>query len=76
MKYFVGVVTKQVIERHIVAPISEVLSLTALARFSEKQIADIVAEPSESLRLREHLTTKLDILKEGQELFMNAMGSF
>ena len=76
MKYFVGVVTKQVIERHIVAPIADTISPTTLARFTEKQIAAIVAEPFESVRLREHLSSKLKILQEGQELFMNIVGSF
>lgn len=43
-KYFMDVVAKQVIERHLVAALSETFSPIALARYSDQEIRDLASE--------------------------------
>ncbi|EGD94406.1 hypothetical protein TESG_01924 [Trichophyton tonsurans CBS 112818] len=73
-KYFIDVIAKQVIERHLVAPLTEVFAPKVLARYSDKQIHFLAAETIDVIRRREHLESRDKILKEGQEAFYMAMG--
>ncbi|KAG8208714.1 Interferon-induced GTP-binding protein Mx [Trichophyton interdigitale] len=73
-KYFIDVIAKQVIERHLVAPLTEVFAPKVQARYSDKQIHFLAAETIEVIRRREHLESRDKILKEGQEAFYMAMG--
>lgn len=41
------IVAKQAIERHLVAPLSEVFSLMVLARYSDKEVHFLASEPPE-----------------------------
>ncbi|OAL71777.1 hypothetical protein A7D00_3807 [Trichophyton violaceum] len=73
-KYFIDVIAKQVVERHLVAPLTEVFAPRVLARYSDKQIHFLAAETVDVIRRREHLESRAKILKEGQEAFYIAMG--
>ncbi|EFR02685.1 interferon-induced GTP-binding protein Mx1 [Nannizzia gypsea CBS 118893] len=73
-KYFIDVVAKQVIERHLVAPLADVFAPRILARYSDKQIHFLAAETTDVIHRREHLDNRGKILKEGQEAFYMAMG--
>ncbi|KAM5465039.1 hypothetical protein MauCBS54593_006672 [Microsporum audouinii] len=73
-KYFIDVIAKQVVERHLVAPLIDVFAPRVLARYSDKQIKFLASETPETVRLREHLENRSKILNEGQEAFYMAMG--
>ena len=73
-KYFVDVVTKQVIERHLVAPLAEILSPMVMAQLSDEEVSYIAAEPEEITSRREHLEGQKGMLEKGQEAFRLAMG--
>ncbi|OJD26516.1 hypothetical protein ACJ73_02097 [Blastomyces percursus] len=73
-KYFIDVVTKQVIERHLVAPLAEIFSPITLARYTDKDIFFLASEPPEVVQMREHLESKCKMLKEGQEAFRAVLG--
>ncbi|EFE38018.1 dynamin GTPase, putative [Trichophyton verrucosum HKI 0517] len=73
-KYFIDVIAKQVVERHLVAPLNEIFAPRVLARYSDKQIHFLAAETIDMIRRREHLESRYKILKEGQEAFYMAMG--
>lgn len=74
MKYFVDVVTKQVIERHLVKPLAQIVSPMVMARFTDKEIQFFAAEAPEAVKMREHLENKKKMLQEGQQAFRAAMG--
>ncbi|KAI1941147.1 hypothetical protein LOZ66_001655 [Ophidiomyces ophidiicola] len=73
-KYFIDVVAKQVVERHLVAPLAGVFSPRVLACYSDKEINFLAAESAEVVQLRQHLENKYGMLQQGQEAFRMAMG--
>jgi hypothetical protein len=76
MKFFVAVITKQVVERHLVAPLADMLSPVVMARYTDQEIRYLAAEAPRSAQLREHLEGKLKMLREGQDAFCAAVGAF
>jgi hypothetical protein len=74
MKYFVGTVTKQVIERHLVRNLAKVVSPMLLAQYSEEETKYIGGEAEEITQMRTHLEDRLNILVEGQKAFNLALG--
>ena len=73
MKYFVDVVTKQVIERQLLAPLTEVLSPKSVAEYTDERVQNISSEPFEVRQLRAHLESKRKMLEEGAEAFQAAV---
>jgi hypothetical protein len=67
------VITKQVIERHLVSPLADVLSPNTSARYSEKDIQYIAMEPLDAVQFRQSLLSKMKILEDGQDAFSIAM---
>ncbi|KAF1810946.1 hypothetical protein P152DRAFT_489969 [Eremomyces bilateralis CBS 781.70] len=76
LKYFINAITKQVIERHLVAPLAEIMSPVVIVTFTDKEIMQITEEPKDIASLREHLQSKMSILTEGQEAFRQTMWEF
>ncbi|KAK2738651.1 hypothetical protein FQN57_006969 [Myotisia sp. PD_48] len=74
LKYFIDVVVKQVIERHLIAPRADVFSPKVLARYSDEEIHRLAFETSETAKKREQLETKHKILEQGQEAFSRVVG--
>lgn len=75
MKYFIEVVTKQVIERHLVDPLpTEVISPPIVAGLSDSEVSFVAAEPEDILRRREYLEERNQTLEKGQATFRQAMG--
>ncbi|OJD12942.1 hypothetical protein ACJ73_09273 [Blastomyces percursus] len=73
-KYFIDVVAKQVIERHLIAPLAEAFSPKVFARYSDRDVHFLASESAESMRKRGQLESKLKMLEEGQHAFRLAMG--
>ena len=48
MKFFVAVITKQVVERHLVAPLADMLSPVVMARYTDQEIRYLAAEAPRS----------------------------
>jgi len=75
MKYFIGVITKQVVERHLVDPLPDnVLSPMLVLSLSDDEVKYIAGEPKEITDRRNHLEKHLKMLESGQETFRLAMG--
>ena len=75
MKYFVNAVAKAVIERHLVAPLPDViLSPLVVTGLTDKQIEYVAAEPPEITQQRTHLESKRVMLEKGLDTFREAMG--
>jgi CRISPR/Cas system-associated protein Csm6 len=75
LKYFIGAVTKQVIERHLVDTLpSTILSPMVIAGLSDDEIRFVAAEPSEVTQQRMHLEAKREMLEKGLATFRSAMG--
>ncbi|KAJ5973304.1 dynamin family protein [Penicillium waksmanii] len=64
----------KVIERHLVTPLSEVLSPKVLARYSDQDIQDLAPEQPEVIQKRDDLNSKVKMLQESQEAFCIALG--
>lgn len=62
------------IERHLVAPLAEILSAMVMANFTDEEIQYVAAEPEEVVSRREHLEGQKTMLEQGQEAFRIAMG--
>lgn len=76
LKFFVDVVTKQVVERHLVKTLpQQVLSPVVIARLEDSEVSYIAAEPADVTDRRNHLVARQNMLKDGQETFRKAMGS-
>ncbi|KAL9095009.1 MAG: hypothetical protein Q9165_002611 [Trypethelium subeluteriae] len=74
MKYFIGVITKQVIERHLVDPLStNVLSPSIIAALSNEEVAFLAAEPDDVVSRRTFLEERKQMLERGKETFRQAM---
>jgi hypothetical protein len=68
------VVTKQVIERHLIRRLPLIFSPLIMMDFSDEEISFIAAEPNSVVLRREHLETQQKMLSEGQQAFKKAMG--
>ena len=64
-KYFIGVITKQAIERHLLSPLADILSPMVMAQYSDTEIQFVAAEPSDARQLRVHLKSKKKVLEDG-----------
>ncbi|PSN64092.1 hypothetical protein BS50DRAFT_576709 [Corynespora cassiicola Philippines] len=73
MKYFVDVVTRQVIERQLLAPLSDTLSPRSVAGYTDEKVQNLASEPLEVRQLRAHLESKRRMLEEGAEAFHAAV---
>ncbi|KAI9690440.1 MAG: hypothetical protein M1822_009403 [Bathelium mastoideum] len=75
LKYFIGVVTKQVVERHLVDPLpATIISPPVVAGMSDAEVSFVTAEPEDVARRRAYLEEREQTLKKGQETFRQAMG--
>lgn len=63
MKTFVDNVCRQVVERHIIAPLPEIFSPVTVSRFVDDELVRIGAEPEKQNRRREELTTRAQKLR-------------
>jgi hypothetical protein len=63
MKTFVDNMCRQVIERHIIAPLPTVFSPNAIARFTDEELLRIGAEPEKQKLRRAELTTRAQNLR-------------
>jgi hypothetical protein len=72
-KYFVNVITKQVVERHLISKLPLLLSPKMAARLSKEEIEYLAAEPEELASRRLHLEVQLEMLQAGQEAFRKAL---
>ncbi|KAF2748951.1 GTP-binding protein [Sporormia fimetaria CBS 119925] len=77
LKYFIDCVTKQVIERHLVDPLSRnVLSPRVIAGLTDEQISLLTAEAPEVTHQRDHLEGRKQVLENGLKIFKEALGGF
>ncbi|EMD86682.1 hypothetical protein COCHEDRAFT_1023891 [Bipolaris maydis C5] len=75
IKYFVNAITKAVIERHLVAPLPDIiLSPLVVTQMTEKEVEFVAAEPPEITQQRLHLESRKSMLEKGLETFREAMG--
>ncbi|TLS21024.1 uncharacterized protein PpBr36_10767 [Pyricularia pennisetigena] len=63
MKTFVDNVCRQVVERHIIAPLPEIFSPVTVSRFTDDELRRIGAEPEKQNRKREELNTRAQKLR-------------
>ncbi|KAF2740911.1 hypothetical protein EJ04DRAFT_592504 [Polyplosphaeria fusca] len=77
LKFFINVVAKQVIERHLVAPLPNiVLSPVIIAEMPDTLVQKIAAEPPEIGTQRANLEHRKATLEKGLMIFADAMGDF
>ncbi|EDU48560.1 GTP-binding protein [Pyrenophora tritici-repentis] len=75
LKYFVNAVAKAVIERHLVAPLPDIIvSPLAVTKMTDKQIESVAAEPPQVTQQRAHLEWKRAMLEKGMDTFRVATG--
>jgi hypothetical protein len=75
LKYFVNAVTRVVIERHLVAPLPEViLSPVIVSQMNEQEIRAVAGENVNIVRKRERLHEKEALLQKGVDMFDEVMG--
>ena len=63
-KTFVDNVTRQVIERHIIAPLSEAFWPNTVAEFSDEKLQSIACEPPKQALRRTQLLVSIQGLKQ------------
>jgi hypothetical protein len=73
-KYFVNAIAKQVIERHLIAPLPEILAPKIMMAMDDEAIAYLAKEPDEMATRRAHLESQMEMFERGQEAFRRAMG--
>ena len=74
MKYFIDAVTKQVIERHLVQQLPDiVLSPMVVTRLTDSEVQFIAAEPPEVTQKRLFLESRRELLEKGMGAFREAM---
>lgn len=75
LKYFVALITKQVIERHLIHSLAEdIISPMIIAGLTDEEVHFIAAEPTEVSQQRTFLEARRKMLEEGLETFRVAMG--
>ena len=75
-KYFIGVVTKQVIERHLIQTLPKLLSARMVNRLTVEEIDYLAAEPLDVTSRRQMLQERMRILKKGQEEFKTVLRGY
>ncbi|KAI9812068.1 MAG: hypothetical protein M1826_002987 [Phylliscum demangeonii] len=74
LKYFIGVVTKQVIERHLIEPLpAKILLPLVIAGLTDDEVHCIAAEPTAILEQRSFLEARKGILETGREVLRKAV---
>ncbi|KAF2803435.1 GTP-binding protein [Mytilinidion resinicola] len=74
-KYFINAVAKQVIERHLVKPLLDIiLSPLVVTQFTNTEVNFIAAEPPELTQQRTFLKSRKVMLQKGLNTFREAMG--
>lgn len=63
MKTFVDNVCRQVIERHILAPLPEIFYPTTISQFSEDELLRIGSEPEKEVARRQRLEASVEGLR-------------
>ena len=77
MKYFVNVIAKQVIERHLVEPLPDIImSPLIIQALTDEEVGYIAEEPQELTERRAYLESRKDMLEKGMDTFREAMGGF
>jgi hypothetical protein len=71
-KYFVNVITKQVVERHLISTLPKLFEHKLVNRYSPDEVNDIAAEPEEVASRRLHLESQKERLEAGQQAFRKA----
>lgn len=75
MKYFINVVTKQVIERHLLDTLpNQIISPVDVSRMTEDEIDYLAAEPAEVTQRRKFLEDRKEMLEAGQTTLRFAIG--
>ena len=74
-KYFVNVITKQVIKRHLISNLPKLLSPKMVTHLSTEELEHLAAEPEEVASRRLHLESQQEMLHLGQQAFRKAMRS-
>ncbi|CAI6342332.1 unnamed protein product [Periconia digitata] len=75
IKYFINVVCKAAVERHLVSPLPEIiLSPLVVTKLTDKQIEFIAAESHEITQQREYLESRKVMIETGMDIFREAMG--
>ncbi|KAF9733790.1 dynamin family protein [Paraphaeosphaeria minitans] len=75
LKYFVNVVAKQVIERHLVEPLPNVIvSRLIIHQLTDEDVQYIAAEPQELTQQRSFLESRKEMLEKGMDTFREAVG--
>ena len=75
MKYFISVVTKQVIERHLIDPLpTSIISPPIMTSLTDTEVNLMAAEPETIARRRKHLEDRKQTLENGKETFRKAIG--
>ncbi|KAK4964069.1 hypothetical protein LTR66_012493 [Elasticomyces elasticus] len=76
-KYFINVVTKQVIERCLISGLADdVISSVDFGEMTDEQVCALAAEPKTIMQDRLRLETRHATLEAGQEAFRSALGTF
>ncbi len=74
MKYFIGVMTKQVIERHLIDPLPDTLSPYTIASLTDDDVQGLAAESAEVTEHRDMLRARSEVLEKGGEAFRSLAG--
>ena len=75
LKYFIRAITKQVIERCMIAPLpSKILSPMVVAALTDETVEFIAGEPPETTAQRAFLEERKKMLESGFDIFRGAMG--
>ncbi|OCK78139.1 hypothetical protein K432DRAFT_302637 [Lepidopterella palustris CBS 459.81] len=74
LKYFIGVVTKQVIERHLVDPLPSTITPIIIAGMTDEEVSYVAAEAPEIRSHRAFLEGQKGKLENGIVTFRTAMG--
>lgn len=75
LKYFIRAITKQVIERCMIAPLpSKILSPMGVAALTDETVEFIAGEPPETTAQRAFLEERKKMLESGFDIFRDAMG--
>lgn len=67
MKTFVDNVCRQVVERHIIAPLPKIFSPVTVSRFTDDELLQIGAESEKQNRKREELRSRANKLRSSLE---------
>ncbi|KAH7090389.1 hypothetical protein FB567DRAFT_617790 [Paraphoma chrysanthemicola] len=69
-EYFIAAVVNQVIERHIITPLSEkIFSDIVVAGMTQEEVRDVVGEKREVMEIRKELETRRELLEKELRVF-------